>query len=190
MKKILVICGHPDTESLNAYLATNYAEQASLNHEVRTIHIRSLEFNYNLEHGYNKRTELEPDLVQAQKDILWADHLVWFFPTWWGSYPAVMKAFIDRVFLPGFAFKYRENSVWWDKFLTKKTARIVSTMHTPYWYYRLVYRNPSINALKKLTMEFCGVSTVKTTILAATHNQPAPVEQWLDKIKKIGHAAA
>ena len=94
------------------------------------------------------------------------------------------------VFLPGFAFKYRENSVRWDKFLTNKTARIVSTMHTPYWYYRLVYRNPSINALRKLTMKFCGVSSVKTTIFAATHNQPAPVEQWLDKIKKIGHAAA
>lgn len=190
MKNILVICGHPDKGSLNATLANTYAEEASKYHSVKIIHLRSLQFNYNLEYGYNKRTELEPDLLQAQKDIEWADHLVWFFPTWWGSYPAVMKAFIDRVFLPGFAFKYRTNSVWWDKFFQKKTARIVSTMHTPYWYYRLIYRNASINSLKKGTLEFCGVRRVKTTILSATQNQEVPVTKWKEKIKKIGQAAA
>ncbi|MEQ9303222.1 MAG: NAD(P)H-dependent oxidoreductase, partial [Marinoscillum sp.] len=110
MKKILVICGHPDSNSLNAAFAEHYSNEARQKFEVRTLNLRDLNFNYNLEYGYNKRTELEPDLLAAQQDIMWADHLVWFFPTWWGSYPAVMKAFLDRTMLPGFAFKYRENS--------------------------------------------------------------------------------
>lgn len=192
MKKILVICGHPDHESLNAQMAKNYFEAASASptNEVKQLHLRNLDFNYNLEHGYNRRTELEPDLLKAQQDILWADHLVWFFPTWWGNYPAVMKAFIDRVFLPGFAFKYRENSVWWDKYLTNKTAHIVSTMHTPYWYYRLIYGNPSIKSFKRATLKFCGVTKIKTTILSTTQNHTTPAQKWLDKAKKMGQAAA
>lgn len=190
MKNILVICGHPDKKSLNAQLANTYIESVSDTHNVKHLHLGDLQFNYNLEHGYNKRTELEPDLINAQDDIQWAHHIVWFFPTWWGSYPAVMKAFIDRVFLPGFAFKYREKSIWWDKYLKQKTAHIITTMHTPYWYYRLFYGKPSINSFKKVTLQFCGISKVKTTILSAPHTKPTPAQKWIDRIKKMGQAVA
>lgn len=190
MKKILVICGHPDSNSLNAAFAEHYSNEARQKFEVRTLNLRDLNFNYNLKYGYNKRTELEPDLLAAQQDIMWADHLVWFFPTWWGSYPAVMKAFLDRTMLPGFAFKYRENSVWWDKYLTGKSAHIISTMHTPYWYYRLIYGNPSIKAFKKVTLQFCGINKIKTTIFSATQNQTVPIKKWTNKVKLLGQYGA
>lgn len=45
--------------------------------------------------------ELEEDLVKAQELIRWADHLVFVYPIWWGTMPAVLKGFFDRVFLPG-----------------------------------------------------------------------------------------
>lgn len=82
------------------------------------IRLRDLKFNPILEYGYRKRTELESDLLDSQKKILWADHIVWIYPVWWGSVPALLKGFLDRVLIPGFAFKKREGSVWWDKFLT------------------------------------------------------------------------
>ena len=47
--------------------------------------------------------------------------------------PALMKGFLDRVLLPGFAFKKREGSVWWDKYLTGKTARLICTLDQPGW---------------------------------------------------------
>ena len=187
MKKILILCGHPSKESLNYSIAKSYFEGAKKHHDVRFIQLRDLDFNYNLEHGYNKRTELEPDLLKAQKDILWADHIVWIHPVWWGSYPAVMKAFIDRVLLPGFAFKYRNNSAWWDKLLKGKTCRIITTLHTPSWYYKLFNSSPSINSLKKTTMEFCGVKKVKTTILSATHKTAhLPKDSWIQKAYDLG----
>ena len=96
--------------------------------EVKILTIAELDFNPSLQFGYQQRMELEPDLVQAQQLILWAEHLVWIHPVWWGGLPAVTKGFIDRVFLPGFAFKYRENSVWWDKLLAGRTARIITTL--------------------------------------------------------------
>lgn len=162
MKKILVINGHPNAESFNSALADAYisgAEKAGA--EVKVLTIADLDFNPSLQFGYQQRMELEPDLVKAQELILWAEHLVWVHPVWWGGLPAVTKGFIDRVFLPGFAFKYRENSVWWDKLLAGRTARIITTLDQPSWYYRIAFGRPSVNQLKKSTLQFCGIKPVK-----------------------------
>ncbi|MDH4472587.1 MAG: NAD(P)H-dependent oxidoreductase [Fluviicola sp.] len=166
MKKILVINGHPNLASFNRALADAYisgAEKAGA--EVKTLTIAELDFNPSLQFGYQQRMELEPDLVNAQKLILWADHLVWVHPVWWGGLPAVTKGFIDRVFLPGFAFKYRENSVWWDKLLAGRTARIITTLDQPSWYYRFAFGRPSVNQLKKSVLQFCGIKPVKVTYI-------------------------
>ncbi len=188
MKKIVIINGHPDEESYNFGLAAAYkkgAERAGAT--VIDIIIKDLTFNPNLQFGYRKRTELEPDLLIAQEKITWADHIVWIYPVWWGSMPAILKGFIDRVFLPGFAFQKRENSVWWDKLLKGKSARIISTLDQPKWYYWLIYRRPSYNAMKKLTLEFCGISPVRTTTIGPIRLSKAEFrETWLNKVERLG----
>ncbi len=189
-KKILIINGHPDAESYNAALADTYRQAAqSSGAEVRVINVRDLQFNPNLQFGYRKRTELEPDLLAAQDDIRWADHLVWVYPVWWGSLPAILKGFIDRVFLPGFAFQKRENSVWWDKLLTGKTARIICTLDQPAWYYWLVNGRPSYYAMKKMTLEFCGIKPVKVSTIGPLRLSKDSYRQaWLAKIQALGRA--
>lgn len=185
---ILVINGHPDKESFCHALSQAYYNGAvSSNAHVEMIHIVDLKFNPNLEFGYRKRTELEPDLLDAQQKIKQADHLVWIYPVWWGSYPAIMKGFLDRVLLPGFAFQKRPNSVWWDKYLTGKTARIICSMDQPAWYYSLIYRAPSTNAMKKLTLKFTGVSSVKCTSIGPIRlSKPEFREKWLKKVEELG----
>lgn len=188
MKKILIINGHPDKESFNYALSKSYKlGTKKSNTEVKLINIRELNFNPNLEFGYRKRTELEPDLLEAQNKLKWADHLVWIYPVWWGSLPAIMKGFIDRVLLPGFAFKKRANSLWSDKCLTNKTARIICTLDQPSWYYRWYYKRPSTNAMKKLTLYFIGVKKVKvTTIGPIRMSEEKFRKKWLKKVEKLG----
>jgi putative NADPH-quinone reductase len=188
MKKILIINGHPDNESFNFALANAYKSGAlASGAEVKEIIVRELNFDLNLAHGYRKRTDLEPDLIDAQEKIKWADHLVWIYPVWWGSLPAILKGFIDRTFLPGFAFQKRENSVWWKKLLSNKTARIISTLDQPAWYYWLIYRQPSNNAMKKLTLEFCGIKPVKVTTIGPIRLSKDEFRQsWLKKIEELG----
>ena len=187
-KNILIINGHPDKDSFNFGIAKAYkkgVEQSGA--EVKEIVIRDLQFNPNLQFGYQKRTELEPDLLDAWEKIKWADHLVWIHPVWWGGLPAIMKGFIDRVFLPGFAFRYRENSVWWDKLLKGKTAHIITTLDQPSWYYWFVYGRPSVNQLKKSTLEFCGIKPVKITYIGPIRNSKEGFRnKWLEKIERIG----
>ncbi|GAA5032980.1 NAD(P)H dehydrogenase [Marivirga lumbricoides] len=186
--KILIINGHPDKESFNFALAEAYKKGAlSSGAEIREISIRDLQFEPNLQFGYRKRTELEPDLLEAQSKIKWADHLVWVYPVWWGSLPAIMKGFIDRTLLPGFAFQKREDSLWWDKYLTGKTARIISTMDQPAWYYRLIYRQPSNYAMKKTILEFCGIKPVRiTNIGPIRHSKTTFRDKWLRKVERLG----
>jgi len=188
MKKILLINGHPDKYSFNFALAAAYKKGAEASGaKVQELVIAELNFNPNLQHGFRKRTELEPDLLEAWEKIKWADHLVWVHPVWWGGLPAITKGFIDRLFLPGFVFKYRENSVWWDKLLTGKTAHIITTLDQPGWYYRFAFGRPSVNQLKKSTLEFCGVKPVSVTYVGPI--RPSNEDQrknWLIKAEAWG----
>ncbi|PTT04864.1 NADPH:quinone reductase [Flavobacterium sp. HMWF030] len=188
MKKILIINGHPNPSSFNFAIAESYLKGAiASGAEVDTITIAELKFNPNLQFGYQKRTELEPDLVESWQKIQKADHLVWIHPVWWGGLPAITKGFIDRLFLPGMAFQYRENSVWWDKLLKGKTAHIITTMDQPSWYYRLFYGRPSVNQLKKTTLQFCGVKPVKVTYVGIIKTADSSQrEKWLQKVYNLG----
>ncbi len=188
MKKIAIINGHPNKGSFNYGISGVYRDGAKQSGaEVKEIMISDLSFDPVLHFGYQKRMELEPDLLKAWEIIQWADHLVWIHPVWWGGMPALMKGFIDRLFLPGLAYKYRENSVWWDKLLKGKTAHIITTLDQPGWYYRLFYGRPSINQLKKSTLEFCGIRPVKVTYIGIIRNSTeARRNKWLEKVEKLG----
>lgn len=188
MKKIAIINGHPNKESFNFGIAKAYKNGAlESGAEIREIVIADLTFNPNLQFGYQKVMELEPDLLKAWEVIQWADHLVWVHPVWWGGLPAVTKGFIDRLFLPGFAFKYKKDSLWWDKLLKGKTAHIITTIDQPGWYYRLMYGRPSVNQLKKSTLEFCGIQPVKVTYIGIIKTSDEKQRQkWLEKVRKLG----
>ncbi len=188
MKNVLIINGHPDPESFCSAIVKSYQEGAELTkNKVTVLNLYALNFELNLQYGYRKRTELEQDLLEAQRLIKWADHIVWVYPLWWGSVPALLKGFLDRTFLPGFAFQKRENSVWWDKLLTGKTSHIISTMDQPSWYYWLINGRPTHYAFKKMTLEFCGIKPVKTTNIGPLRLSTQEYrKKWLEKIKKMG----
>ncbi|MBC7714831.1 MAG: NAD(P)H-dependent oxidoreductase [Rhizobacter sp.] len=159
--RTLIILGHPDKKSLCAAFADSYEKGArEKGGEVKRLNLSELSFNPNLRQGYKVIQNLEADLVESQNLIKWANHLVIIYPVWWGSVPAIMKGFIDRTFLPGFAFKYREHSNQWDKLLSGKSARMIVTSDAPAWWLYLTYFHPAVNMMKKSVLEFCGVGPV------------------------------
>jgi len=188
MKNILVINAHPDKESLCAELASTYQNGAeSTGAQCKLVHLIDLKFDPILRHGYRQETPLEADLVDVQQDLFAADHLVLVYPNWWGTYPALLKGFIDRVFLPGFAFKIKEKSIFWDKLLSDKTARLMVTMDTPAWYYSLIYKQPGHRSMKKGILEFSGIKPVKITSFSPVKSAtPQQRTKWLAKANKLG----
>ena len=187
-KKILIIKGHPNKVSFNFALAEAYKKGAlESGADIQEIIISELDFNPNLEFGYQKIQALEPDLLVALEKIRWAEHIVWVHPVWWGGFPAIMKGFIDRLFVPTIAFKYRPNSIFWDKLFKGRTAHIITTLDQPSWYYRFVYGRPSVNQLRKSILEFCGISPVKVTYVGVIRNSTElQRDKWVQQIFDLG----
>ena len=188
MKNIVVINGHPKSKSLNTSIAEAYLKGAKkAGASVDEIVIAKLNFDPNLSSGYGGAQDWEPDLLEAWLKIEKADHLVWVHPLWWGGIPAIMKGFIDRFFLPGKAFKYPENSVWWDKLLKGKSALILTTSDQPLWYYRLINKRPSVNSLKRMTLQFSGVNPVKVKMFSPIRTKDkVGIEKILEKTYDLG----
>jgi NAD(P)H dehydrogenase (quinone) len=91
-QRILVILGHPSSTSFCSALADTYIQSAkNADHEVRVLRLGTLAFDPVLHHGYTDIQALEADLLGAQADILWATHLAFVLPIWWGGIPALMK---------------------------------------------------------------------------------------------------
>ena len=188
MKKVLIFNANPGIDSFNSNICRSYLKGVqSSGADAELINLIDLDFDPVLRGGFSGEQELEKDLKEVQAKIKNAEHLVFVYPTWWGTYPALLKGFIDRVFTPGFAFKYRDNSLRWDKLLTGKTAGIITTMDTPKLYYKLYYKSPGTTSLRKNILEFCGIKTVNTTIFSpvkkSTKNQR---EAWLKTAEKLG----
>ncbi len=187
MKKILVILGHPDSQSFNAALARAYVRGARAAHAtVRFLKLGELSFDPILHHGYREIQPLEPDLLKVQNYIKWADHLIWVYPTWWGSMPALLKGLLDRLWLPGFAFKFTRPYLH-QRLLRGRSARLIITMDTPSLIYRFIFRSPGENIMKRSVLRFSGVRPVRVTriswMVVSTKNYR---RRWLKKIERLG----
>lgn len=190
-KNIAVILGSPDPDSFCRALADRYAQAAEqAGHQVRYFRLGEVEFDPVLRHGYNQRQELEPGLQEIKEAISWAEHLVLVYPVWWGGMPALLKGFLDRVFLPGYAFQYRKNSPLWGKLLAGRSAHVITTMDTPPWYFKLVYRSPAHNQIRRTILEFVGFKPVTITVLGPVRDASRSRKAaWLDKIAAFAKAS-
>lgn len=182
---ILIINGHPRRGSFSDALANAYlrgALQAGL--EVQVIRVADLSFNPNVITVSPRHQYMEKDLLRAQALIEWANHLVFVYPTWWGTMPALLKSFLDRVLTPGFAFEDIHDSDNWIKLLKGKTAQLITTMDTPLWVFKYFHHSPGHNGLAQSTLNYCGVSPVKimafSPVLTST---PEIRKNWLDKVQ-------
>lgn len=178
---VLVIDAHPRAGSFGHALAVAAAEGADAAHETRVLTLRELAFDVNY-----LRQELEPDLRRSREVLLWAEHLVVVYPVWWGTMPALLKGWLDRVLQPGFAFEDREDGTW-DGLLTGRSATLIATMDTPAWVFRWILRAPSTQALRAATLNFCGIAPVDVVLFSPVKSSsPEQRRQWLQRVRELG----
>jgi len=190
-KRILMIFGTPKSNSLCQALGEAYAHGArSEGHVVRQLKLGEMTFDPVLRDGYDQSQTLEADLLEAQRQIHWAEHLLFVYPVWWGGLPALLKGFFDRVFLPGFAFKYRNRSQLWDKLLSGRTADLLVTLDTPRWYFRWIYGAPAHRQMTRTILGFCGIKTRRLTEFSPVRpSSEAQRQSWLRQAETLGSRA-
>ncbi|MEQ8346558.1 MAG: NAD(P)H-dependent oxidoreductase [Sneathiellaceae bacterium] len=184
--RILVIQGHPRAGSLSDALAEAYCRGAArAGAELRSLVLRDLSFARDVATARITAQAQEPDLVAAREAILWAQHLVFVWPTWWAGAPALAKGFLDRVLLPGYAFEETwETLSGFRGLLGPRTAELVTTMDTPAPVYRFVYGRPGHNALSRATLGFCGIAPTRIASFGPVNSSTAAQRAgWLDRVE-------
>jgi len=189
-KNILLILGHPSENSFSNALLDAYRTGAeSAGAHCKTIYISRLDFDVNLSDGYKNGEvmPLEKDLADAQDLIKWADHVVMAYPNWWGFMPAITKGFIDRIFLPGFAFKNHSGKIFPEKLLKGKSMRLLVTMDTPTWWFYIIYRASQYQILKDIVFGYVGFDPIRfSTFGFIRKSTPEQRDKWLKKVQRLG----
>ncbi len=188
MADILVIDGNPKPNSFCEALATSYLLGATnAGATVQLLRLSHLRFDANLAFGYDERQPLEPDLVDVQIQLAAATHIVVLTPVWWGGLPARLKGLFDRVLLPGFAFRYEKGNALPSRLLAGRTARLIVTMDSPVWYYRLVTGDPITRTLVRATLGFCGIAVQTVTRLGPViKSSETQRKRWIDDAYRDG----
>ncbi|WP_156760324.1 NAD(P)H-dependent oxidoreductase [Microbacterium karelineae] len=182
----LVIDGHPNPDSLTSALARRYADAHG---DARLLAVRDLDFDPILHQGYVGDQTLEPDLRRALDDLLSADHVAIATPIWWASTPALLKGLLDRILIPKVTYRYRPNG-FPEGLLRGRTGRILMTCDSPRWFLALS-GDPAVKALKRQTMQFCGIRPVRLTRFTnVRHADEARRASWLDRAAVDGSADA
>ena len=190
-KRILIIQGHPDASQphLCHALASSYNLGAqSAGHTTRQVNVAELNFPLLRSQKDFEKGTVPASLKPIQSDLLWAEHLVIFFPLWAGDMPALLKGFFEQVMRPSFSGEH--TSFFDKKVLSGRSARVVVTMGMPAIIYRWYFRAHSVKSLERNMLGIVGIAPVRETLIGLTVKlKEADAAKWLSKLKRLGERA-
>ncbi|ROQ64390.1 NAD(P)H dehydrogenase (quinone) [Rathayibacter sp. PhB152] len=102
----LIVAAHPDRDSFTLALARRLAEELPPA-ELADLAAEGFDPRFSAadRHSYRVAGEYPADVASEQRRLDAAEHLVLVFPVYWWSMPALLKGWIDRVFVNGWAFE-------------------------------------------------------------------------------------
>ncbi|MBO6757983.1 MAG: NAD(P)H-dependent oxidoreductase [Roseibium sp.] len=108
--RVLVVCSHPCPESYNAAVCTAVVESLkSSGHEVKVLDLYATGFEPAMSaderRGYHDRGSNEAPVAVHLEHLSWCNMLVFVYPTWWFGLPAMLKGWLDRVWVPHVTFE-------------------------------------------------------------------------------------
>ena len=188
-KRILIVHGHPDASArrFNHALAEAYALGAKrAGHTVAHVDVAHLDIPCLRGKAGWEAGALPDALVPAQQAIAACDHLVLFFPLWLGGVPALLKAFLEQVLRPGFAFS--QGRGFPEKPLSGRSARVVVTMGMPGLVFRWYFRAHGLKALTRGILGFVGIAPVRETVIGSVEGLSDKQRMaWLAEMTRLGH---
>lgn len=192
LKNIAIVQGHPDPskERFGRALQAAYEEGARKGgNPVRVIDVAALDFPLLRSKEEWEKGIPPPAIREAQETMRWADHLVFFYPLWAGSMPALLKGFLEQALRPGFTMS-RGGGLLASRPLAGRSARIVVTMGMPAFVYRWFFRAHSLKSLQRNILGFCGIEPIRVSLVGHVDDaDPTARDRWLAKMRWYGETA-
>lgn len=198
---VLLVSAHDDTKSYVASLHNTalgvfertkdkvlvsdlYAQQFNPVASLLDFKIKSaahVNYMFEQQRAANTRNGFSPDLQAEMDKVKQADLIIIHFPLWWGSTPAILKGWFERVFAMGFAWDAKNR---FDSGLLKdkKVLLTVSVGDPKSFYTSEGLHRASVEqhlySLTHGTLAFCGLNVYKPFIV---HNVTAGSNEDLEK---------
>lgn len=156
----LLIYMHPSENSFNGAIMneltsvlTEYNENVAVTRlfdETDTTHLTINEYSESLKGIYPQKVRNEHEKIAA------ADRLFFVFPVWWGGFPSIGKAYLDRHLSYGFAYELEGESP--IPLLSGKKVSLIFTTGAP----EAVFNESGmydhmVSLLDKSIFQFCGL---------------------------------
>jgi NAD(P)H dehydrogenase (quinone) len=186
--KVLIIYAHPNVEGHCSYILYNVIKNLELkkiNYDVIDLYKDNYDPILHENELYTSRNKHVDEINLKYQSLLKnADLRIFIYPIWWGSMPAILKGFFDKVLVGGFGFKYVNG---FPIKLLKGKAIVISTCGAPSLFYRFIDRTP-IKMIKRLILGFCGIKTKFYLIgncKRLTEDKKVKIEKIVKKALKI-----
>ncbi|MBP2045363.1 NAD(P)H-dependent oxidoreductase [Methanobacterium aggregans] len=207
---VFIVFAHPEPTSLNGTIKDIAVKILKNNgHEVKISDLYGINFKAVLDQedfasrknpeSFNPMIEqvnavangtLPQDIQDEVEKLKWADILILQFPVWWSSMPAILKGWIDRVFLPGVVHNMGEGKVYNEGLLNGKKAMLSFTTGSPQELYSSEGPHGDLNeAFRSIThtiFEFAGLEVMPSFgLYGAAMRSEEDVKMELEKFKQV-----
>ncbi len=165
--QVLVVLAHPNRDSFNhAIAARALASLVEAGHDVQLLDLYALGSQAAMSAEertayHTERPVLDPMIAEQIELVRGAEALVFIYPTWWSSLPAVLKGWLERVMVPGVGFVFDDTNKVQPGLTHVRRIIGVSTYGSPRRYVRSINDNGRRTLMRALRMS-CGVWTTRT----------------------------
>jgi NAD(P)H dehydrogenase (quinone) len=188
-KRVVVILANPDSRSdhragVVSDLCASFCKRAIGNgFTVDIIDLYKDKFNPVAIPG-NKDTQTLEYQIRIKK----ADYIAVFHPIWWGTMPAILKGFCDKVFEPGFAYQHIHGTT--RGMLHSKKAFVVAVSDSPEWEVKFMYANIIKVMWQRVIFDPCGIKTTFHLYSDVRKASKTTLSQWHTKVYHMADSIA
>jgi NAD(P)H dehydrogenase (quinone) len=199
--KILLIVAHPRSNSFNHALASTARQVLTeAGHEVWFHDLYAEKFDPILtaEECYTTGASIESLLASCtdelvrehRKQVAAAEGLVVVHPNWWGKPPAILAGWIDRVLVPGVAYRLQEATGEPEPLLTIRSAVVINTTDTPREREVAHLGDPLDSIWRRCVLPYCGAQQVERQIFGpVTDSSALDRAGWLAELSTALHTS-
>lgn len=108
--------------------------------------------------AWRQKKTIDPLVANYQQRLMAADHIVFIFPIWWETMPALTKGFLDKVFAKGIVYEeIKPGRPFKCLLMNLKGVSLLTVMNTPDFFYRWIFGNPITKILFRGTFRKMGI---------------------------------
>jgi putative NADPH-quinone reductase len=195
--QILSIIAHPRSDSFcHAVSERARAALAATGHEIVHHDLYAERFDpcLSADEAYTVGDTLEralsrasdPVVARHRADISTADALLVVHPNWWGKPPAILAGWLDRILVPGVAYRLAAADGLPEGLLSVRRALILNTSDTPAERELADLGDPLDLIWRNCVLRFCGVTSCQRRVFRPVVGSPdAKRQEWLDETEAL-----